>query len=118
MCGRGQYRKEIVMSEPTSRLPARPSLEQLRKQAKELLRAFRAGEPDSVRRLSAVIPRLSDPSRSDDVNLADAQFALAREYGFENWVKLMRQVEAIVSYNRQEEFEQIANDLFAAYHGD
>ena len=106
------------MSDSTSRLPARPSLEQLRKQAKELLRDFRAGDTAAVGRLGAVIPRLTDPARSDDVILADAQFALAREYGFENWAGLIRQVEVIASSSRREEFEQIANDLFSAYHGD
>src|SRR5262245_46378657 len=118
MCGRGQRRKEIVMSDSTSRLPARPSLEQLRKQAKELLRDFRARDAAAVGRIAAVIPRLTDPSQSDDVILADAQFALAHEYGFENWAELVRRVEAIVSSSRLEEFEQIASDLFAAYYGD
>ncbi|HKQ74098.1 MAG TPA: hypothetical protein VJ810_10395 [Blastocatellia bacterium] len=105
------------MSDSTSRLPARPSLEQLRKQAKELLRDFRAGDTAAVGRLGAVIPRLTDPAQSDDVILADAQFALAREYGFEKWAELVRQVEAIVPSSRHEEFQQIASDLFAAYHG-
>jgi hypothetical protein len=106
------------MSDSTSRLPARPSLEQLRKQSKELLRDFRAGAPSAVGRLGGVIPRLADPAQSDDVSLADAQFVLAREYGFENWANLVRHVEAIVSSRRLEEFEQIPSDLLAAYHGD
>jgi uncharacterized glyoxalase superfamily protein PhnB len=63
------------MSEPTSRLPARPSLEHLRKVAKERLAALRAADPSA--------------------RLADAQFALAREYGFESWPKLVRHVSAI-----------------------
>src|SRR5580698_5192876 len=58
------------MSDSRSRLPARPSLEQLQKQAKELLRQYRA----------AGSPR--------DAVLADAQFAIARQYGFETWAKL------------------------------
>src|SRR5262245_35936725 len=106
------------MSDSASRLPARPSLEQLRKQAKELLRDFRAGDSAAIGRLGAIIPRLADPAQSDDVILADAQFALAREYGFENWADLVRHVEAIVSSSRLEEFEQIASALLAAYHGD
>jgi hypothetical protein len=118
MCGRGRYRKEIVMSDSTSRLPARPSLEQLRKQAKELLRDFRAGDTAAEGRLSAVIPRLTDPAQSDDLTLADAQFVLAREYGFKTWAELVRHVGAIASSSRHEEFEQIASDLFAAYYGD
>ena len=39
------------MSESASGLPARPSLEQLRKRAKELLRDARAGDADSMARL-------------------------------------------------------------------
>ena len=53
---------------PHRRLPERPSLEQLRKQAKEHLGTLRA----------------TDPS----VSLAAAQHALAREYGFDSWPKL------------------------------
>ena len=38
-------------------LPARPSLEQLRKQAKDLLRDARAGEADALARLAPAQPR-------------------------------------------------------------
>jgi hypothetical protein len=62
------------MSVPPRRLPDRPSLEQLRKQAKE----------DLARRPAA------DPS----VTLAAAQHALAREYGFDSWPALVHHVEA------------------------
>lgn len=48
-------------------LPARPSLEQLKKQAKEL-------------------------AKGKGLKLADAQFTLAREYGFENWSRLKRHI--------------------------
>ena len=58
------------MSDPASRLPERPSLEQLRKQAKEL-------------------------SKADDIPLAAAQLALARKYGFESWPKLVHHVSSI-----------------------
>jgi len=37
------------MSDSAPHLPARPSLEELRKQAKELLRQYRAGEPPGTR---------------------------------------------------------------------
>jgi len=66
-------------------LPAHPNLEQLRRQAKELLRAAEAGEPDAVRRLEAV---------SDRVTLSAAQLAVAREYGFASWPRLKEEVEA------------------------
>ena len=63
------------MSIPPRRLPERPSLEQLRKQAKEHLETLRAADPA--------------------VNLAAAQHALAREYGFESWPKLVHHVESM-----------------------
>ncbi len=71
-----------------SGLPPRPSLEQLRKQAKELLRGLRAGEP-------AALARLRAHSSAESPVLADAQFVLAREHGFESWSKLVRHVEAV-----------------------
>ena len=80
------------MSDHTSRLPARPSLEQLRKQAKELLRAYRAGDPSALARLQRPKPNLSAPDGPHAATLADAQFALAREYGFDSWPKLKRHV--------------------------
>jgi len=81
------------MTDPASRLPARPSLEQLRKQAKNLLRQYRAGDADAATRARAVVPRLGDDSSG--LALADAQFILAREYGFQSWGALVHHVERI-----------------------
>jgi hypothetical protein len=69
------------MSDSPSCLPARPSLEQLQKQAKELLKQHRAGERAALDRFLAVNMRSADSQPT----LADAQFILAREYGFETW---------------------------------
>ena len=91
------------MSEFPSRLPARPSLEQLHKQAKELLRQYHAGDAGAAERLSMPSPRL-----------ADAQFVLAREYGFESWAKLKHHVEAGPGAGL-EKFERLAKDLATAY---
>jgi hypothetical protein len=66
-----------------SRLPDRPSLEQLRKQAKDLLKQLRNGDPSALERL-----RKHKPANVSDPILADAQFVLAREHGFESWPKL------------------------------
>ncbi len=85
------------MSDFPSRLPARPSLEQLHKQAKELLRRHRAAGSRSI------------------VTLADAQFALAREYGFESWAKLKQHIE---SRRNPADYEKLAQDLMRACHGD
>jgi hypothetical protein len=64
-------------------LPARSDLGQLRRQAKDLLRAARAADADALRRIGAV---------SDQLVLASAQLAVAREYGFASWPKLKTEV--------------------------
>jgi len=78
-------------SVPTRSLPTRPSLEQLRKQAKALLKAYRAGD------FAAVAEVESFESRCDPVKfaLADAQRVLARAYGFAGWTKLKQHVEGV-----------------------
>ena len=80
------------MSSPISPLPARPSLVQLRKQAKELLRDYRANERAALARLHAHHPRITSGQR---VILADAQLVVAREYGFSSWAKLKHHVESL-----------------------
>ena len=65
-------------------LPVRPRLEQLRRQAKELLRDARRGDPDGVATLRAHHP---DPPA--EPRLADAQLALARSYGVRSWPRLV-----------------------------
>jgi ankyrin repeat protein len=65
-------------------LPARPDLDQLRHQAKDLLHAAQRGDPDATARIGAVSRRLI---------LSSAQLALAREYGFASWAKLRLEVE-------------------------
>jgi ankyrin repeat protein len=78
------------MSESQSSLPARPSLEQLKKRAKELLRSIRAADPRAVTRLRGHGAR---PPR--DASLADAQLVIAREHGFASWAKLKRHIQSI-----------------------
>jgi ankyrin repeat protein len=69
---------------PTRRLPPQPSLEQLRKQAKDLLDHYRAGDPSIVAEVQR-FERRPDPAH---FALNDAQRVLARAYGFESWPKL------------------------------
>ena len=78
------------MSEFPSSLPARPSLEQLKKRAKELLRAIRAADPDAVARLHGHLSH-----HAGDATLADSQLVIAREHGFASWARLKRHVETI-----------------------
>ena len=96
------------MSDSTRRLPDRPSLGQLRKQAKELLHELRNGDPVAVERLRKYKPNASHPV------LADAQFVLARELGFESWPKLVHHIHA-AQPPELEQHRLIAKDLLAVY---
>ncbi len=72
---------------PPRVLPARANLAQQKVQSRELLQAFARNEADTVARVRAVLP---DKTR---IVLADAQFVLAREYGFANWSAFRRHLE-------------------------
>ena len=76
---------------PTRTLPPRPSLTQLRKQAKELLNSCRAVEDAAVAEVTR-FERNSDPA---NFALADAQRVLARSYGFSSWPALKNHVEGV-----------------------
>jgi len=72
----------------TSKLPARPSLDSLRKQAKKLARDIVAGNAASIARAYAQLPQAELP-----LSQRDAQLVLAREYGFPGWKDLVKEVE-------------------------
>jgi hypothetical protein len=83
------------MPETSTPLPANPSLKQLQKRAKDRVCELRA-------------------AGHADATLADAQFAIAREYGFETWAKLKHHIEALHPPGI-EPFERLAGDLAGAY---
>jgi ankyrin repeat protein len=66
-----------------STLPVRVDLDQLRRQAKDLLRAARDGDGAARARVHAV---------SDELTLTAARLAIAREYGFASWIRLKDEV--------------------------
>jgi hypothetical protein len=72
------------------------NFEQQKKQAKDLLKAVRAGDPSATERLRAAHPRFRPPAALDGVALHDAQLVIARELGFESWPKLIAAYEAYV----------------------
>ena len=82
---------------PSRELPARPDLEQLKKQAKSLLAAAKARDPEALGRF-AVLPSLAVKSRDEiggvDLALHDAQSVIAREHGFSSWNALREEVES------------------------
>ena len=69
---------------PTRVLPKHPDLNQLKRQAKELLDTVRAGEPHAAAEAAARYPG-ADPQK---FALHDAQLVLARAYGFHSWPRL------------------------------
>src|SRR5205085_6006029 len=74
-------------------LPPNPSLEQLKRQAKELLKASRDLNLQALLRIEQYLP-----NRAAAAVLTDAQLVIAREYGFASWPKLKRHVEALVAH--------------------
>ena len=82
---------------PPRELPLRPNLEQLKKQAKSLLDAAQARDPDALRRFG-VLPALAGKSLDEigafGLALHDAQSAIAREHGFPSWNALREEVES------------------------
>src|SRR3982751_6535679 len=68
-------------------LPARPSLEYLRKQAKKLARDIAAGDAGAIARARVQLPDVDLP-----LSQRNAQLVLAREYGYAGWQDLTAEV--------------------------
>ena len=81
----------------TPQLPGRPNLEQLRRQAKDLLRSAQTHEPAALARFRALpaFARESDDQLAVSVALHDAQSVIARELGFASWKVLVERVEEL-----------------------
>src|SRR5262245_3265560 len=77
----------MTESKPARRLPARPSLVSLRKQAKKLVRDIDVADPGAIARARAQLPDAKAP-----LSQRDAQLVLAREYGFAGWQDLREEV--------------------------
>jgi ankyrin repeat protein len=120
-------------------LPPRPSLEQYKKRAKDLLKASQSSDPatirawaagwiDSLLRLSGLTLTPQLPVRvehwtdqleifarqkvSEDRTLSAAQFVIARAHGFESWPKLARHIEAAAAKNSPlNDFEQAVDAI-------
>src|SRR5690349_6252185 len=86
--GAGSHRKETVVSAHS--LPHRPSLTNLRKQAKALLVAWRTGDAQAASRVRQQHPRGERLLAEGRPQLADAQLVVAREYGFASWARLVQ----------------------------
>jgi hypothetical protein len=78
-------------------LPPRPNLEFERKQAKKLLAALHEGDPEALARVRAKLKHSAD-TKPDEFKLSDAQFAIAREYGFPSWPRLVEYLETLARH--------------------
>ena len=76
---------------PTRAFREHTDLNQLKRQAKELLDAFRAGDGAAIAEVHSHY-RAADP---DTLALHDAQLVLARAYGFASWPKLKAYVDGV-----------------------
>ncbi|GAA4256622.1 ankyrin repeat domain-containing protein [Dactylosporangium darangshiense] len=95
-------------------LPERPDLQRLRRQARDLQRAVRAGDPDALARVAAHHPGATDPETAPLPHaetapvrpaagnaafpLAAAQLVVAREYGFASWPRLRRYLGTVAEH--------------------
>ena len=68
-------------------LPARPSLQSLRKQAKKLARDSAAGDAGAIARVRVQLPNVDLP-----LTQRNAQLVIAREYGYAGWQDLTAEV--------------------------
>ena len=107
-------------------LPARPSLEQYKKQAKEFVKGFKtfraskSADPEAIQQIKKHHPRLGKMSEAEIRNakfaLADAQLVIAREHGFQSWPKFSQHVEARTRANSSVSQFELAAD--AVVNGD
>lgn len=75
---------------PTRQLREHPDLDQLKRQAKELLEAYRNGVAGATAEVRA---HYKSSAESKDLTLSHAQLVLARSYGFASWSKLKAYVD-------------------------
>src|SRR5579862_3826339 len=69
--------------------PVHPNLDQLKHQAKDLLRAILEGDPVAVAELRKHHPKQTEAIDPSTAKLADAQATLARSYGLASWPRLV-----------------------------
>jgi ankyrin repeat protein len=122
-------------------LPPQPSLEQYKKRAKDLLKAYRDADPAALRtwaaawvhslvELSGITFTAQLPVRinhwtdqlenfareklSATATLTAAQFVIARAHGFESWPQFAKHLESIARANSPENSFELAADALVA----
>ncbi|MGC1298293.1 MAG: ankyrin repeat domain-containing protein [Alloacidobacterium sp.] len=87
-------------------LPEFPHFFHLKKQAKELLRAYKENDSAAIQRFLEFLPSAHSPAQlaGRELHLHDAQSCVAREYGFASWTELRAHVEnqALLKLSRED----------------
>jgi hypothetical protein len=78
-----------------------PDLDQLKRQARELLEAYRASSAAAIAEVGAY----HRAATRETFALHDAQFVLARSYGFESWPKLKAAIDGVTAARLHEAAE-------------
>ena len=94
---------------PTHVLPSRPSLDQLKRQARELRLSYLDGDEASRALVKPYRSLLA--AEPDGLTLTDAKLVLSRGYGFESWPKLKHHVESLrANYAEMGDFMDLVRD--------
>ncbi len=88
----------LLVSSESTRV-RRLSLEKLKREAKELYKALKIPEADSIKRFRQYHPH-AENKPATELKLADAQWIIARENGLTSWPKLKEHIELM---NRAED---------------
>jgi ATP-dependent Clp protease adapter protein ClpS len=89
---------DVHASDVVAYFPTKPDLAQERRRAKDLLKAVRRGDDAAIARFRAHHPRLAELTLGEPtghVKLSDAQWVIAREYGFASWSSLKTYIEQV-----------------------
>jgi len=96
---------------PTRTLPDHASLENLKKQAKDLAKDYRAGRPEAVARVAAARPNVATAPGGRRFTLADAQLVVAREYGLKSWPRLLQHLALDAGRRRCHELDILFQEI-------
>jgi hypothetical protein len=104
-----------------NKLPDRANLAYLKKQAKDLIRLYRDGNPEAISQFRETLPAAAGRSDAEiaalGLRLHDAQSCVARSYGFGSWPDLSSYVEA-QSASLNDHAEHVRRWLSLIYSGD
>jgi hypothetical protein len=103
------------------KLPERANLAYLKKQAKDLIRLYRDGNPEAITRFREALPAAAGRSDEEiaalELRLHDAQSCVARSCGFASWADLRSYVE-VRSASRDDHAGRALRWLRLVYSGD